>query len=428
MKFNNEPSVVIVTSIELLPVDCGKKVVLNGLAKYLCARLGVEAVNWIVVGDLDASATSNWNGMQIRRVAGQSGKKKLMRLFESVCFGRFSFQEAVFRSSKTKFDVMSAIEEIKPDLVIVDTIRLASLVEFNKLTTWKRVIYLEDLFSVRYRLLLQQMSNGVYDASSVLGNFANKIPKIAKSLIENSTLIRRWILTKESVAVARSEIEVSNKYPLALLLNPTEVELLRGKGVSGVREMPPYMELSAVYLRRPRLEDFFVFLGDLTLPHNESGLLDFIKNHLPGILSAEKRFKLRIVGKGASSRLLAAAAPFGANIQIIGYVEDIENLLATCRGMLAPLTFGSGVKLKALDALSRGVPLLSTDFGVEGVPVLDKVHYINTKSTQDYIAAIRNLYDDAVNLAISTRAYEFFLKNYSKDVVFKKYDELFFAS
>lgn len=54
-------------------------------------------------------------------------------------------------------------------------------------------------------------------------------------------------------------------------------------------------------------------------------------------------------------------------ITIRGFVNDIESLYAGVDVVVAPLRLGAGVKFKAIDALSRGVPLVATSVGMEGI-------------------------------------------------------------
>ena len=55
------------------------------------------------------------------------------------------------------------------------------------------------------------------------------------------------------------------------------------------------------------------------------------------------------------------------NIDLIGYVDDINNILLGVDCAICPLETGSGTRIKILDYLSHGVPTISTSKGVEGL-------------------------------------------------------------
>lgn len=58
-----------------------------------------------------------------------------------------------------------------------------------------------------------------------------------------------------------------------------------------------------------------------------------------------------------------------ANVRLLGFVEDLSVLLAACDVVIVPLCTGSGTRLKVLEALAAGRPVVSTSLGVAGLEV-----------------------------------------------------------
>jgi glycosyltransferase involved in cell wall biosynthesis len=73
---------------------------------------------------------------------------------------------------------------------------------------------------------------------------------------------------------------------------------------------------------------------------------------------------LDVVGGNAPEHFQAYASQ---GVNILGYVPDIGPLFQSTRLFVAPLRFGAGVKGKIGDALSYGVPVVTTDVGAEGM-------------------------------------------------------------
>jgi glycosyltransferase involved in cell wall biosynthesis len=73
-----------------------------------------------------------------------------------------------------------------------------------------------------------------------------------------------------------------------------------------------------------------------------------------------------------------AHLPITENVKLIGVVDDQEKavLLGAADIALNPMSSGSGSNLKVLDYFSAGIPLLSSEFGVRGINVVDGKHYI----------------------------------------------------
>ena len=78
-------------------------------------------------------------------------------------------------------------------------------------------------------------------------------------------------------------------------------------------------------------------------------------------------------------------------IQVEGFVEDVSPYFEHCLCMVAPLELGAGVKVKILEGLSAGIPVLTNTVGIEGIAAQDGKEYIHCNTVQDYVVAIRRL-------------------------------------
>ncbi|MPY95250.1 MAG: glycosyltransferase [Acidimicrobiia bacterium] len=81
--------------------------------------------------------------------------------------------------------------------------------------------------------------------------------------------------------------------------------------------------------------------------------------------------QLRLVGRGAE-HLTELSAIDG--VHVVGHVEDVGDELARASVALVPVRYGGGTRLKVIEALARGVPVVSTTLGVEGLDVVPGTH------------------------------------------------------
>ena len=81
--------------------------------------------------------------------------------------------------------------------------------------------------------------------------------------------------------------------------------------------------------------------------------------------------------------------------------------------MLVPIRIGSGIRVKVLDAMSHGVPVISTSVGCEGIPALDESEVLIRDDTKGFA-------DAAVRLAKSRELRER-LANAGRDLVSRVY-------
>ena len=90
------------------------------------------------------------------------------------------------------------------------------------------------------------------------------------------------------------------------------------------------------------------------------------------IQQARPDARLALVGSNPSAEVLALA---GERVQVTGSISS-EALTARYRGArvaIVPLRFGAGVKLKVVEAMREGVPLVTTGVGAQGLPGLEDV-------------------------------------------------------
>jgi glycosyltransferase involved in cell wall biosynthesis len=121
-------------------------------------------------------------------------------------------------------------------------------------------------------------------------------------------------------------------------------------------------------LRKERL----IFVGGERELANKDGIQWFCEQILPHILQKISDIKLFVVGYYEDSFIGKYSC---GNIIFKGNISDSElnSLYSSIRLSLAHLRFGAGVKGKVVEALSLGVPVVSTDFGIEGIPDIESI-------------------------------------------------------
>ncbi len=111
-----------------------------------------------------------------------------------------------------------------------------------------------------------------------------------------------------------------------------------------------------------------VFTGSLDWYPNEDGILYFLKDILPIILAKVPDINFAIVGKNPSARL-ARGCKDHKNIILTGWVKDVRPYLHNSSVLVVPLRIGGGTRLKILEALAAGIPIVSTSIGAEGIEI-----------------------------------------------------------
>jgi len=134
------------------------------------------------------------------------------------------------------------------------------------------------------------------------------------------------------------------------------------------------------------------WLAGTTSP-NADGLRWFVRDVLPAVRQVMPWVRLNITGANPPPDLLELA---DANVHFEGHVSDLEDFYGRQRVIIAPIRFGAGVKVKTIQALQHGVPVVSTTCGAEGIDA-DEVAIAVADSAEAFGEALIQLLADATH-------------------------------
>ncbi|WP_018601519.1 glycosyltransferase family 4 protein [Mycobacterium sp. 155] len=414
--------VAIVSAVNPYPADDGKKVVLGGLIDYFTTRLCPQRVHYLLV----ANRAHGDFGVNLRSFKGPSAAQACRNVATRTLVGRSSIQESLLWSRGTEQAVQRSLREIDPQIELYDTVRAAQYADNAPGPT--RICYIDDLFSERYATMLEASKTDRSVTIKPLANFAKHVPAKLRFLSQNR-IPQRVLLTAEKRLIARSEDRTARSVDQCLLVNHYETELLQKRAAVGegrISTIPPLIKEPTTVSRNFQGSPEFLFLGLLSAPHNDEGLRSFICDTWPKVLSRIPNARLRVVGREPQPELLAAIASFGSgSISLEGYVPDLDTLMAQSAAILNPMRFGSGVKIKILESLGRGLPVVSTTIGARGVLAGIENGVCLADDTDEWVEQLGRLTSPKYNSMVSMAASEHFEQTYSKNVVFAAYDRIF---
>lgn len=168
-----------------------------------------------------------------------------------------------------------------------------------------------------------------------------------------------------------------------------------------------------------------VFSGHMGYYPNEDAVLYLHKDILPSVRSQIPNIKTIIVGKEPSPNILKLAIE-DRSINVTGFVEDVRPYLRPDAVYVVPLRYGSGTRLKVLEAMAMEMAVVSTSIGCEGIDVEHNANIIIEDSPNAYAAAIIRLLkyaEQRKRLAKAGR--QLVLQKYDWNIVAKPLDELY---
>ncbi|MBU2328955.1 MAG: glycosyltransferase family 4 protein [Alphaproteobacteria bacterium] len=112
-------------------------------------------------------------------------------------------------------------------------------------------------------------------------------------------------------------------------------------------------------------------------PSNRQAVRGFVDNVLPLVVAEIPDFDLKLVGS------ICKEAPDGPNITKLGRVDDLKDAFLQAPLSVNPMLVGTGINIKLLDAMAHGVPTISTETGLRGLPESFRRGVVQIKDT-DY--------------------------------------------
>lgn len=155
--------------------------------------------------------------------------------------------------------------------------------------------------------------------------------------------------------------------------------------------------------------DYFVFFGGWSRSENYEALKWFVQKVNPLI----PHIKYKIIGGGLPNSINNLLPP---NFEYLGFVVNPYPIIANAKAEIAPLRKGAGVKVKCIDALGCGTPVIGTEVAFEGIPSEFHGFLILAETAKDYVNAIVN---NNFNIVDRVMYKNFFLQRYNKKTILK---------
>jgi len=149
-------------------------------------------------------------------------------------------------------------------------------------------------------------------------------------------------------------------------------------------------------MKEPILETNIVFyVGTLNIEINYEGILWYLKNVHPKLFDIHG-YKFVLAGKatGAIKAGIERLVSQFNNVVFDTQADEISEYYAQAGAFINPIQRGAGVKIKTVDAIVEGLPVVTTNAGAEGIGIKHNIHAIITDDAYEYAQGIRKVLAD----------------------------------
>jgi glycosyltransferase involved in cell wall biosynthesis len=207
---------------------------------------------------------------------------------------------------------------------------------------------------------------------------------------------RKWLLGRDWRLLKQYEGEICRRFEGLLTVSKEDKVALQAAAGQSLEAtvIPIAIDTDEVVkVRRCAEDDHILHIGTMFWPPNVDGILWFLREIFPLIYAQRPKTTFDVVGAKPPPEIMAYSGN-GSGVNVAGYVVDPTPYYEATGVMVVPLRAGGGMRVKILNALAQGLPIVSTTLGCEGIAVEPGRHLLVADTPQAFAQATLGLLED----------------------------------
>lgn len=219
---------------------------------------------------------------------------------------------------------------------------------------------------------------------------------------------------KDSKEWKKTEFELMRKADVSYYLSKVELqEIAKVDDTVKARRVPIniYDDIPQISYKADHRQDI-IFVGGFGHPPNIDAVKWLGEEIMPKVWEKNPDITLHVVGSKPPQEIKDFA---GEHMIIHGFVsdEDLEEMYQNVKIAVVPLRYGAGIKGKIIEGMMRGIPMVTTNIGIEGIEGAETIAKISDDA-EELAAYITDLYDNAAELEkMAAEEHQYIIDNYS---------------
>jgi glycosyltransferase involved in cell wall biosynthesis len=359
--------VLLLTQVLPYPPDSGPRVKTYNVLKYLARQHQVTLVSYVRATDRPEAVRHLWGLCKAVHTVplARSTARDLWCLGASLLRGQPWVMVRDDRAAMRQLVDRLAGEQ-RFDLVHADQLNMAQFA--LRVSGGQKVLDLHNALWTLYRRLWQTLDSG---------------PK-------------RWLFGRDWRLLRRYEAEMCRRFDMVLAVSEEDKRaLIEVNGREDIVVIPIAIDTDEVkMLNLAPTEPHIVHIGTMFWPPNVSGILWFLREVYPRVKSRVPDVRCTLIGARPPQQIVQAGRT-DPSLTVTGFVDNPEPLLRKSSLMVVPLQAGGGMRVKILNALAQGMPVVSTTLGCEGIAVTNDQDILIADEPAAFADAVVRLLTDS---------------------------------
>lgn len=166
-----------------------------------------------------------------------------------------------------------------------------------------------------------------------------------------------------------------------------------------------------------------VFTGSFTYHANADAAIYFLEEIYPLVEAGSANVQMKVLGSTADVDIDSLAA--GSRVEFAGLIKDVRPQIAQSWLSVVPLRVGAGTRLKIIESMALGTPVISTSKGAEGLDVIHGENILIADTPQDFAREIlRVIHDPQLRMHLSGQGRKLVSEKYNAEVMGRNVEAL----
>ncbi|MBT5402231.1 MAG: glycosyltransferase [Crocinitomicaceae bacterium] len=303
-----------------------------------------------------------------------------LKMFRAL-FSDKPFQVHYFFQRSANLKVKEIVSEFKPDHIYCQLIRTAE--------------YVKNIHSIPKTM-----------------DYMDAFSKGMDRRISQNRGIKKFLIKAEASRLLKYENLIFDYFENKTIISSQDQSLIYHPERNSIKVVPNGVDFDFFNPDQSPNQTFdLVFTGNMSYPPNVDGALFLVNEIMPIVWKKMPKAKVLIAGAKPTTAITSLKC---SNVVVSGWVDDIRESYSSSSVFIAPMRIGTGLQNKLLEAMSMGVPCITTAFANNALKAVNGESILIGNSKEFLAELVINLLNDSVlrkNLSIAGRA--FIEANYS---------------